>query len=364
MYGTLSVFCVLAALAQDRAQENQIPEAIALELRTLAARRAIVSGEVEFELVRTFDPAEPGQRYEWRATFDGERVRCDVIRRLAGSSGAADTPDASEVRRAAFTQNGFFRYSQRSRREGSTQVRYGFRSAKPCSPLIAVGKIDPCLIGVVAADPFVLHSASLESSLALPDRANTSVESKRLGGLETWRIQYDRGDGARVRMWIAPSQDYNVVRAIEELDYGCESVTHTIECENRKYGVPGIWFPHQVRYQRFVDGKRYYGVVLTVVKASFNQPVDEQVFTLAGMDIPRGTPIFDLPGPRECPLIWDGRRVVPASVSSPSPDLDAEGPAGRVPWRLLASPVALALAAVLALFVRRRQRFAKPRPGV
>ena len=362
MHVALSLCCILLVLPEDRAQKDQSPEAIALEQRTLNARRAMVRGEVEYHFVRRLHSVEAEEEFECRTVFDRERLRCDVNRSVAVPSDAA-AANTSTVRRSVFTEDTFFCcYLDVNNPAGGSRVLYQYRSNRPYSLSVALHRTDPRLIGVVPADPLVLHSASLESFLAPTDRTNTCVERQELGGLETWRVQYDRGDGARIRMWIAPSQDYSVVRAAEEFDYDVGNLVSTIECENRKYGSPGVWFPHQVRYERFINEEWYYEVVLTVQQARFNQPVDEEVFTLTGMDIPEGTPVVDLPGPCKVRTIWDGRNIVPVRVGSPLPDLDAEGPEGEVPWRLLMSPVALALVALLAFFVRWRPRFMKDRP--
>jgi hypothetical protein len=108
-----------------------------------------------------------------------------------------------------------------------------------------------------------------------------------------------------------------------------------------------------------MDGKFCYEVVLTVQTARFNQPVDDRIFTLTGMGMPEGTPVIDSSRPSQGPEMWDGSNIVPLRVHDSAGDLDAEGRNGEKPFRNLTSSVAVVLVALLALFVRRRQR----RPG-
>lgn len=345
----------------DSAQSIRVPDAIALERRTLSARRAMACGEVEYRVVRRLDSGKIEQEFEYRTVFDGQRIRCDVSCRLPALSNAADDAASSVVRRCVFTKDALFRYIKVNSPGGSTDVVCKREPNTPAPSLFYRDKIDPRLIGVVPSDPLVLHSASLESFLALSDRRNTSIERQRVGDLETWRIEHERSDRSRIRMWIAPSQDYSIVRVVIVPEWGGGSLLDRIECENREYGSPGVWYPHRVCYERFVDGEFYYEVVLTVQKARFNQPVDEKVFTLAGMDIPEGTRVIGLSRPGQGPEMWDGSNIVPLRMHDPPGDLDADRPSGRKPFRRLTSSVALLLVALLALFVRRRQRRAGTR---
>ena len=361
MLATSLLCCVLAMLPDDSAQRIPVPEAIALERRTLRARRAIACGEVEYRVVRRLDSGKIEQEFEYRTVFDGQRIRCDVSCRLPALSNAGDDAASSVVRRCVYTKDALFRYIKVNSPGGSSKVVYKREPNVRDLALFWRDRIDPRLIGVVPADPLVLHGASLESFLGLSDRRNTSVERQRVADLETWRIECECSDRSRRRMWIAPSQNYSIVRAIIVPGSGGGSLLDRIECENREYGSPGVWYPRRVCYERFVDGKFYYEVVLTVQKARFNQPVDEAVFTLAGMDIPEGTRVIGLSGLGQGPEMWDGSSIVPLRMHDPPGDLDGERPSGRNPFRRPTSSIALLLVALLALLVRRRKRRARTR---
>ncbi len=363
MHATLFLCCILVMLQEDQGPKTQIPDAIKLEQRTLSARRAIARGEVEFHVVRRLHSGKIEQRYEYRTFFDGQRIRCDMNHPLDSTSHAASAADALAVRTCVLTEDTYLHYYHVNTPSDSAHVLFKHDPKRPNHLSFTRHTVDPRLIGVVPSDPLVLHAKTLESFLALPDRRNTSVARQMIGDLETWRIEYERGDGTQIRMWIAPSQDYSIVRAAVVPESCGGNLVSRIECHNRKYGDPGIWFPHRVRYERFLDGKFYYEVVVTVHAARFNQPVDDKVFTLEGMDIPRGTPVFNLSSRWQGHEMWDGSKIVPVRMHDPAGDLDAEGSEGGVPWRGLTSAVALGLAALLAFFVRWRQRSIKCRLG-
>ena len=167
---------------------------------------------------------------------------------------------------------------------------------------------DPHLFGIDPNDSRNIVSDTLGQILERPDRKRSSITNETLEGRHCWRLEYETNDGLVVRMLVDPEMDYNVVRA--ELSRGSELVT-SVESDVVRQTVSGLWFPERCRYRRWDNGKLTAKEDLRIRVIQLNKPVAPVVFTLAGMDIPPGTPVNEVPSsPVRGSLVWNGKELV------------------------------------------------------
>jgi hypothetical protein len=210
---------------------------------------------------------------------------------------------------------------------------------------------DPRLIGMVAMNyPNLIHY-HLNSELGRTDRDVPSIGAEMHDGLECWRVEHSRVNGAVTRLWIAPSQGYSVVRIETEFTDGAHRIIDSVHCNLVNYDQQGLWFPKGSHYERSIDGEIVEMEECQLIVHHLNLPVEKSTFALAGLGIPAGTPITRIPSDFRGSLVWNGREAVPRSLLS-APGVPAGG------WRasLGLASAGLALVAALAVVVYSRRR--------
>lgn len=134
----------------------------------------------------------------------------------------------------------------------------------------------------------------------------------------------------------------------------------SVETEAKRVEGTDLWFPAKVTFLQTIAGKMNRKEVVTVKRASLNEPVDDVNFTLAGMDIAEGTVVR---GPIEngkvLEWVWQGGKRVPRDQVPPPPPALVPGPDPARQNLYTSLAIAFAGAGIVAFivyFLRRRAR--------
>jgi hypothetical protein len=95
------------------------------------------------------------------------------------------------------------------------------------------------------------------------------------------------------------------------LEGATEYLWGSVKMENqyREVDPNGYAYPKRSYFSQTRGGKSMRESELVILEASFDQPIDPSVFTLAGVNPPPGTRI-SRPGWTAGPLTWDGQHII------------------------------------------------------
>jgi hypothetical protein len=224
---------------------------------------------------------------------------------------------------------------------------------------------DPRQLGYCKQQFINQAKSGLDNDVTSPRRRDVRVERSTLNGEDAWLITSKViASGCDHKIWILPSKGYNVGR-IEASGKGPDGTpfTYWIESELAPDPVSGVWYVKRYTHQEVEGGVAKTQETLEVLQSEINRGVDPQVFTLAGLDSPAGTPIRNETGRPE--KYWDGKQAIsepPEKKSAVGPEAPAPQPVEPVPgtgvrWWYAVAMVVFSAAAVILLrhaIVRRR----------
>ena len=204
---------------------------------------------------------------------------------------------------------------------------------------------NPRLLGLVAWWFESIDESKLNWHFLNPTRRNFEITEVMHEDKRVLRVTYDLDgveNGVKVdeEYWLSPDAGSMPVYIVSsEQDSGSQSKfelwTHwrRISTHNEE----DVWFPERVEFQRTRDGVVVSTQTLHVESASFLAPLDDDLFSLAGLDLPDGT-IVDMDGQAR---MWSGGRLLPG-VEDVFPRRERRL---RTQVMLVVSAVALALVA-------------------
>jgi len=361
-----ALLCVLCRLVEAASVNATAP--VEVEEKAVAARRAIVSGELRMKVDRWNVQPQRRKIYDEELTvfFDRDKVRLERQQFLPPIGKAADGTAEKTVyvvtdKEVMFYSNVRASLDPRIAAKTGLDKTAGKESLAEARPVMAVrGRrdqidvdghrvFDPRTIGMLPTWLNGLRAAPIDLVLTRPDRKGTSTRAESIGGEPLQRVEYERKDGCWLRAWISPAKNYSVLRMeIAEQSEDGESVT-SIECRPKAHNNGAVWFPESVTARRHRNGQLMSEEIATIRSAAFNQPVDPALFTVEGLGMPPGHMINDLSNASDG--TWDGEKVVPLRAPPPPP-VDLESGMRRT-WLLLS--LASAAAAALAFWVLRRR---------
>jgi hypothetical protein len=261
-------------------------------------------------------------------------------------------PHSLRVRRSAKSQvdaDVFTNETERVLRPGQLAVvEYDRVQVVEESQLIATKRdelFDPRLLATCTSDMLILDQ--LESvghpCIAWEDRRNESVTDELMESIPVKRVQYERVNGTRFDLWIAPSMDHALLHSTVRSATGKSEAV----AKRRFREVDGRWFPDLIRFtQRFKD-KTLVDQEAVIDDLSFD-PVNEARFDLSALDLRPGTEVL-LSGGRQ---VWNGKELIdPLTV--PRADVELPRANNWFRWILLANAL-LCGAFVLARLWRHR----------
>jgi hypothetical protein len=325
-------------------------DALVLEKAATDYRRNIRQGEVVLKHSFPDSPSRDRQTTIW---FDNKKIRCDSVFR-----GAGDPQPHREINCRFFEYDGqdfFFHYEEKrpGRPEVSASAAEILPNPQPGQQMI----LDPRLLGLVPVSAPNLSSERLDAMLTRPDRVGSKVVADRWQDQACWRVEFDTLKGVKVRLWIVPAWGHGVAKVDITFVGPPNTVSaESVESEFARFGAAGIWFPKKCHYRQTVNGKLIDQEVVEVTVKSLNQPIPAVVFTLAGMDIPKGTSLV-VGGKRPDILRWDGQATETHPLKNQTAPLNpTDAGKGAVNTKLLAASVSAALlgAGALVLYFRRK----------
>lgn len=310
------------------------------ETQSVAARRSISSGEiiVTSHLQSKADGEFHRKHHIW---FDHNAHRQDVWVASQESDALADARRTSH----AWLGDKYFHFKEQHHDELRTVASITQRAA---SDAVSIEMpIDPRAIGMVATTfPMLMHSA-IDYVVGNPARRETAIETVEFDKTECALVSFTNVHGVDVRIWIDPSRGYSVLRIDGSRSVGSHIEQWTADVDIQLYEPSGVWFPESVRYQYTVDGELHEEEHATIEVVSLNEPIETEVFTFAGMGVPKGWPVADHTRPDVSDqLAWDGRQIVSMKKS------EVES-AEAARWNVIYIGLAFVLAAVAALLLWR-----------
>jgi len=362
----MALLCVLCRLVE--AAPVSAPAPAEVEEKALAARRAIVSGELRIKAERWKMQPQRRKAYDEELTvfFDRDKVRLERQQFLPPVGNAADgtaekTVYVADDKEFMFYSNVLASLDPRIAAKTALDKTVGKEFLAEGRPVMASkGRLDqmgghahrvfdPRTIGMLPMTLGALPLSRLDLLLTRPDRKSTSTREDSIGGEPVQRVEYERKDGCWLRAWISPAKNYSVLR-MEIADKREDGQWLTsIECRPKAHDDGAVWFPESVTARKHRNGELMEEEIATIRSAAFNQPVDPTLFTLEGLGMPPGRMIQDLSN--RSTGTWDGEKVVPLMAPPPAPvDLESES---RRTWLLLSW--AAAAGAALAFWVLRRR---------
>ena len=172
--------------------------------------------------------------------------------------------------------------------------------------------------------------------------------------------------------WIAPHKGYSVLRIAAVRTNPASPERAVCMCTDNEIALDersGIWFPSKVHVQVFDDGKLLDERRADIHTAEFNRPIPAEVFSLAGLDIDAGTPVYDSEQAKS--LMWSGTtltdnysgpvpkewkdQAVPLSRAEVGGGVRSPEPGGN-PWWVYAAAAGLAAIGLALLALARRTR--------
>lgn len=320
--------------------------ALSIDAGALEARRGLRSGHVLLDITGESDGLPYARRCEtW---FDESSLRCDVTDG-GGSVVRGTTPEGQVSSSVVLAGGRAIRVDRRTPRHGGAYVITieDFPTDRDRTSL-AECPIDPRLLGMVPLD---ITMASMHFSFDDYVGRGDSPELTVGSSPNTATIRYDTDDTI-CEYVVAPDKGHCVTRIGSRHKESKGHISDVVVSDVELFGSPGVWFPTTVTYTRVDDDRVTRSEVVRVLKATFNEEIPPDVFTLAGMNAPPGRTVVVNSGLEELTSevgTWDGSAIQPLQFAE-----DALGEPTR-DFRRIASLVCTAIAAIwLAVLVLRK----------
>lgn len=348
----LLFFIASLASVTSNADEGPLTSGLDLENHAKAVRQALESGTVE--TVSTLKQGVKGNQkvlyLEYCVSFQGDKLRFD--RKESKTNERIDDPlGHAPTHKYVLAGGKCYSHTDKLSPQGRRLALTIKDLRKSADPLDI---FDPRLIGMLPCDTTILHGMNLGDFLGRKDIVDSTVTTEMRDGQRIFRVDNSYRNGRKTRMWFAPQQGDSLVRAESEFVHPKDGkVIDSIECDMKQWNAGGVWFPGKVLYKRSLNGDVGIEELLTVKKAEFNIPVDESVFTLAGMDIPPGTSVVETPQ-QSVSRIWDGGKLIPDTTQPPSLAKPEASNSHATRMLLFSFSLALIAALLFAIYWRRR----------
>jgi len=288
------------------------PKVEDIEKKVFEHRRGIASGNVV--LATKSDVAAGGKvtefgRAETEIWFSGTSIRRDVKTNRNRVKGQAyrevDCFNASEyITWAGDGEDGFQRMALVRPRTPEIEKSPVSRIADPRN----LGLL-PCAAANLAAFP-------VDHVIGRADRTPPRIGKDSLGKDECWKVEYvvNTVPQMRAAYWVDPKKDGGVVRI--EVEFPTpqggvlrEAVTTTLALDAKSK----LWFPERCVYQRHEVGELTQEERVEIKVKSLALPVEDGVFRLEGLGLPKGT-LVELRGKTTSEQKeWDGEKLAPRS---------------------------------------------------
>lgn len=337
----------------------------------LAARKMVVSGDMEFEIYEGLPSREPPHDIDWKLNvrdhliFETRPAWSAYLERWQpgepillknGEQLIQRAPNGGHRLRIVLSPTVCLRFIPDQLTGGGT---FDMTSDDPQSdPIETKLVMHPWRFGLIPENFGIQYDVEIKDLgkfIAAPSQSDVTIQEDLELGTTCWRISYRDGKGRTITTWFDRSRGMNVCKVAHSGDckYGVfeSSATSTL----KHYPSAGIWYPEEIFYRSVVNGDEMDGSFekLIVTRANFNIEIDPVQFTVKALDPPPETLIISRkrePGPTK---MWDGRKVTPLTesvlVSRVFPPRVSMGRISAGQYMLVAGTLLLLLAAVIGL---------------
>ncbi len=328
------------------------PNVKEIEERAIQAREKIRSARVSLRLEsNVYESGAIKESTRSTATIwqSGTKIRADVIRD-GGTFAGFRTVDCLNC-----DKDGWGIRANDKPQMATTVFRLGGTGAE------LRDAIDPRLLGYSPRSFAALRDARLDGTVGRPDRDEPVVTSERLNGLDCWVIRWTNTNGARVSVWVCPSQGDNVFR-VEVRSPSEQKPEHVqaVFTELSQSQPSGLWFPKRVIYEDRPGGDLRRREVVDITELHLNEAIPPETFTLDGIKLRLGAYISDQ-SERKRSGFWDPATQTitppspPASLFQPSkPATPVDISSRPTNYWLVAASAGCAVAAITIVLLRRR----------
>ena len=274
-----------------------------LEKRVIAERMKITSGTFEVE-VEGWEAGQPGRQHFDSATkivLDGPSMLNDIHR-----LGVRPTRDL----RSWGPETVVFYTDMEA--EGGGRFVANVNDLESAKKLEERNLIDPRLLGIYPANFLNLFNANLEVGLLSNGTLRIiEVKDEQVDGRACKQISRELINGVLNKIVIDPAQDYSVIRQEARDKSSGSEVVSIYRTELSYFPAAKRWFPTSCVFESRREGEVVAEEKLTIRVEGLNQPVDKRLFSLALMEIPKGTGIQAMGAlARRGITQWNGKEII------------------------------------------------------
>lgn len=353
-----------------------LPEPAEIQQAGLAARKMVVSGDMEFEIYDGLPLKDAPHDIDWklnvrdRLIFDTRPAWSAYLERWQpgepvflknGEQLIQRAPGGGHRLRIVLSPIVCLQFVP-DRLTGG--IWFDMTSDDPQSdPIEAKIVMHPWRFGLIPENFGIQYDVDIKDLgkfIAAPRQADVTIDEDRELGFQCWRVSYRDDEGRTVTTWFDRSRGMNVCKVAKSGDCKYGTFVSSATSKLKHYPTAGIWYPDEIYYRSVVDGDEMDGSFekLVVRRAEFNVEIDPKQFTAKALEAPPETLIVSRkrePGPTK---MWDGEQVSPVTEGIlASRFLRPKMPMGRIfatQFLVVAGAILLLLVVIIGLTQKSR----------
>lgn len=299
--GVLLAGCTMAVAMADNGIDSGQPDPIALLKNVAVAREKIKSGEMEFVVARHDSKYAIQTNYSLlKIVFEGQKRRFEQLQRetaiISTSPDAGKIVDAKRIELGgdddALAQQGLIELQDAHYRtiyDGKSITQFEPRlDTHICDPKNGNAEyvFDPRILGL---SDVLLPDDTVESCLAYQTAQSISLVGKEdVDGISAWHINVQITDNWRYEFWIDASHPMHVVKQAAPNRGG--TVWSKFNSQNPNDPIP---LEITIVEDHFGSDPHSWERRITRQNTRYNVPISPKAWTLAGLEMPVGTPVND-----------------------------------------------------------------------
>jgi len=284
--------------SDDDAATQTLPDPVKLLRTVMRARTKISSGAIDFQysLERFNKGRKETNQLRFAATFDGDKLRFESFGREFAYAFDEDETKQNDIIKGADSMNkqaavnaGLLNeFKSHHVMVRDAKVLYDFWDAGNQSPRTVIDDVakgtgnhifDPRCVGLTT---FLNVDGSVESCLVAKKAKLVGEES--IDGIPAFHVCVEFDSGVSLDYWIDKDRPERLIQHT----YGLDIVKSRFDEVNLNDPIPV-----EVNTMSFRNGTLEYSSQLLRSKVSYNVPVDQTNFSLAGLGMPVGTEVSD-----------------------------------------------------------------------
>ncbi len=337
-----------------------LPDAATLQQQALAARKAVLTGDIRYEIASSKPRDDEAQPFEWGTPRFRDHLVFDLnegwhafldrwvpFERSGIVNGVPLTmnyPEGGSCERIIIRPDLIYQWYPGSFEDGTVVGIGELQTSNDLFEMQAV--FHPWKFGMMPNHVDDFLRTELEAYVANVEQNNITVVEEPFEGVNCYRVEYLSKDDVRITTWFDPSKAMNVVKVSATGTNTLGTYVVTIVSTLQHFPEAGVWYPQETIYTSKSTGRKTpsYAERIRFSDVKLNIPVSPEQFTVKALEAPPHTGIvrgYDKPGPSE---EWDGEKVDVVRrppqrrhpSTAPNPEQSpAVGRRSRLPWILL-----------------------------